>query len=122
MNRLSSLAVLSAALVSVLTAQVTTPSAPVGGVSASAVSYPPGLECEIVTVNDYGAYPATITRKPGPFYLVIRNSSLKAPVALTLDSPNVLSTLLASVTQALNLPLLANVKHLIAPIEALTPG
>ena len=72
-------------------------------------------------MNDTGASPATIKRKPGPFYLAISNRSRSAPVPLVLNSPDMPATAIATLAHTIHLPLVSKVRRLAGLIVA-TPG
>ena len=81
----------------------------------------PKMEVEIVTITDFAALPYAIKPKHGPFILVLLNRSRFSPADLVLDSPNVASAQLTTLTSSMSLSSFRNLRRLDA-IISVPPG
>lgn len=75
----------------------------------------------MVTIKDFTAIPNAITRKQGQLFLLLINKTHVSPASLTLDSTTAPAAQISALGSALNLPALANVRHLASIFNA-PPG
>jgi hypothetical protein len=70
------------------------------------------LETEVVTITDAAAFPSTITRKQGPFYLLLVNKTRQNVAKISFASPTAQAAQIPVLAQALNLPFLPTTRRL----------
>jgi hypothetical protein len=75
------------------------------------------FETEVVTITDFEAIPSTITRKQGPFFLLLVNKTRRNTPNIVLDSPTASAAQIPLLAQTLNLSMLANSRRLPAMLN-----